>query len=94
MDHYVYYLHSLGSDKYYLGKTNDLNRRLIEHNLGQEKFTKRGIPWTLVGYIRCSNNGEAVQLEIKLKKSKNKKYTLWFFRQHGTIGNEEISAGR
>jgi putative endonuclease len=85
MEFFVYYLHSEVLDKYYIGKTNDLNRRITEHNLGQEPFTKRGKPWKPIGFIKCSTNQEAVNLETKLKKSKNKTYVRWFIRQNGTI---------
>ncbi|HDP66927.1 MAG TPA: GIY-YIG nuclease family protein, partial [Candidatus Marinimicrobia bacterium] len=31
----VYILYSPSKDRYYVGQTNDLNRRLVEHNSGQ-----------------------------------------------------------
>ncbi len=70
----VYYLYSEKLRKYYIGKTNDLSRRLNDHNRGKEKFTKKGIPWKLIGFINCDNNLESTRLETKLKKAKNKKY--------------------
>jgi len=32
--YYIYILYSPSSDKYYVGYTNDYNRRLLEHNEG------------------------------------------------------------
>lgn len=87
MEWRVYYLYSKKIDKYYLGKTNNLKRRLKEHNSNEEKFTKQGTPWRLVGYIDCKNNKEACNLENKLKKTKNKKYIKWYVQQHGSIIN-------
>jgi putative endonuclease len=46
---YILYIDSIG--KYYVGHTNDLDRRFNEHNYGQSKFTKTGKPWKLVSTI-------------------------------------------
>jgi len=81
----VYYLYSKILDNYYIGKTNDLDRRISEHNLGQETYTKRGKPWKLVGYIDCADSTEAYHTEKKLKKAKNKKYVRWFVEKHGIL---------
>jgi len=43
-----YILFSAKLNKYYVGSTTDIERRLLEHNRGKEKFTKTGIPWLLV----------------------------------------------
>ncbi|HLC83845.1 MAG TPA: GIY-YIG nuclease family protein, partial [Bacteroidia bacterium] len=43
--YYVYILQSELNDSFYKGCTNDLERRLIEHNSGKEKSTKRYLPW-------------------------------------------------
>ena len=81
----VYYLYSKKIDKYYIGKTNNLTRRLKEHNNKEEKFTKRGTPWKLISYIDCANNSEAVKIENTLKKQKNRKYIKWYFENNSTI---------
>ncbi|MGA2405669.1 MAG: GIY-YIG nuclease family protein [Bacteroidales bacterium] len=44
----LYILHSKSLDRYYIGYTNDLIRRLNEHNRIKGKFTDAGIPWILV----------------------------------------------
>lgn len=44
----LYILHSKNLDRYYVGYTNDLTRRLSEHNRVKGKFTDVGIPWNLV----------------------------------------------
>lgn len=35
-------------DKFYVGSTDDLDWRLERHNMGWGKYTKRGLPWSLV----------------------------------------------
>ncbi|MFA5211210.1 MAG: GIY-YIG nuclease family protein [Patescibacteria group bacterium] len=79
----VYYLYSKKIKKFYIGKTNNLERRLKEHNNKEEKFTKKGSPWKLISYINCIDNLEAVNTENKLKKIKNKKYIKWYFENNG-----------
>lgn len=72
---YVYILQSLHPNHKnltYIGKTNDLNRRLRQHNgdISDGKNwtgTRKGQPWKIVGYITGFNNEtEALQLEWRL----------------------------
>jgi len=45
---YVYILHSPSSNIYYVGSTDDVERRLIEHNhLSENAFTSKHRPWEL-----------------------------------------------
>jgi putative endonuclease len=46
--YYVYILQSLKDSKFYTGLTNDLSRRLQEHNSGQMKSTKGRVPFKLL----------------------------------------------
>ena len=66
---YVYLLRSVKRDKFYLGWTTDLNRRLTEHNLGKSRYTKSRGPWELVGYERYSNPQVAKLRERTLKRN-------------------------
>ncbi len=53
----------------YTGITNDLQRRLKEHEQGKgSKFVRSWRPFELVRIIPCSNAGEARRLEYALKK--------------------------
>ncbi len=45
---FVYILKSTKNDAYYIGCTNNTERRLVEHNKGISKYTKNARPWTLV----------------------------------------------
>ncbi|MBS3944596.1 MAG: GIY-YIG nuclease family protein [Melioribacter sp.] len=40
----VYFIKSTSRNKYYIGQTNNLKRRLIQHNSGYSIATKSGIP--------------------------------------------------
>jgi putative endonuclease len=44
----LYILNSNGPDRYYVGYTNDLERRLSEQNRKKGKYTDNWIPWELI----------------------------------------------
>lgn len=45
---FVYILYSTDFDRFYIGMTQDLERRIKEHNSGKTKSTKGFRPWKLV----------------------------------------------
>jgi len=55
-------------NKYYVGHTNNIFRRLHEHNSGQNKSTKFGSPWELHFSKELDSKSDATILEIKIKK--------------------------
>ena len=80
---YVYVLQSGVDGSFYKGSTNDLHRRLKEHNNGEEKYTARLRPWKLRWYTTKANNGEAKRLERKLKNITGRDKLEKFFRKYG-----------
>ncbi|MBI2282658.1 MAG: GIY-YIG nuclease family protein [Bacteroidetes bacterium] len=74
MDFVVYILFSDHLQKYYVGQTGDLEKRIENHNLGKSAFTATGIPWKLVHIFACSNRSEAIKLESSIKKRGIKRY--------------------
>ncbi|MEZ5045664.1 MAG: GIY-YIG nuclease family protein [Chitinophagaceae bacterium] len=63
----VYILFSESTQKYYTGQTQNLDNRLSEHNSGETKSIKYGIPWKLVWYQKEETRANAVRLEKKIK---------------------------
>jgi len=62
------YIIECKDDKLYTGITNNLNRRLSEHNLGNGgRFTKFRRPVKLVYYREVLNKSEALKKEIEIK---------------------------
>jgi putative endonuclease len=49
----VYILRSTVTHRYYTGSTDDLHNRFNDHNTGQVKSTKNGIPWKVVHKEKC-----------------------------------------
>ena len=70
----VYILFSKSTQKYYTGSTQDLVNRLLEHNSGETKSIKHGIPWEVVWKTHLPSRTEAIQLEIKIKKRGAKRF--------------------
>ena len=65
---YVYILKSLKDDKLYIGSTNDLKRRLSEHNNGLNRSTKARRPFELRYYEASKSERNAKTREYMLKK--------------------------
>jgi len=63
-------------NKFYVGHTNDLDRRLAEHNSGLSKSTKSGIPWNLVYSKEFISRAEASAFEKKIKSMKSRKFIV------------------
>ena len=73
----MYYVHVLQSDrdkKFYTGFTQNLKKRVEEHNLGISKATKARIPLELVYYEFCLNQKDAMGREKYLKTTWGKRY--------------------
>ena len=71
-----YILYSSKLNKYYVGSTTDLERRLEDHNRGKEKFTKTGTPWILVYKEQFEDLKLARQRELYIKKMKSRKFIV------------------
>jgi len=69
---FLYILKSQKNGKFYIGSTNDLNRRLNEHNTGKTKSLIYLRPLEIVFFKEFENGRDARQMERKLKKFKNK----------------------
>ncbi|MCH7398605.1 GIY-YIG nuclease family protein [Belliella sp. DSM 107340] len=84
--YFVYILYSAKTDRYYVGSTNDLEKRLRHHNLGLTPSTKSGSPsWELVYHEVLANRTTALKRELEIKKKKSRKYILWLI-ENRSIG--------
>jgi putative endonuclease len=71
---FTYILYSSSLNKYYIGSTEDLARRLDEHNRGKGTFTSKGTPWILVYTEEYSSKADAFKRELSIKKRKSRVY--------------------
>ena len=73
---YIYILYSETYDRYYVGQTNNLERRLEEHNT-QEKnsYTSKYRPWVLSKSFEVGESlGIARKIENYIKRQKSRVY--------------------
>ena len=64
---YVYILRSTIDKNLYVGSTNNIRRRLIEHNSGKVDSTKSRMPFNLEAYIAVKDQAKAIELEQYFK---------------------------
>ncbi len=65
--YYVYLLQSEKTEKFYVGFTSNLKRRISEHNNGRVKSTKAARPYKLVYFEAFRSKSDALDRERKLK---------------------------
>ena len=66
--HYVYILVSLKAPtRYYIGRTENLEARLGQHNRGESGYSKQFAPWRLETYTAFTNSHLADEFEHYLK---------------------------
>lgn len=74
----VYFVYSIKSeknpDKYYVGITTDVFKRLKEHNSGKSIHTNKLKPWQLISYTAFTNKSRAQQFEKYLKTSSGRAF--------------------
>ncbi len=64
---YVYILKSARDKKLYIGSTDNINRRLLEHNSGEVEATKNRVPLILEAYVAVKDKVKASELEQYFK---------------------------
>ena len=72
--YYAYLLLSEKDGKFYTGSTDDLKRRIAEHEAGYVESTVRRKPLNLIYYEACLNEADARERERYLKSGAGKKY--------------------
>jgi len=79
---YTYILQSQKDKKLYTGSTNDLKKRLKEHQSGKVNSTKNRRPVKLIYYEACLNEKNARNREKYLKTSWGKRFVNKRVRKH------------
>lgn len=84
----TYILKSKDRDWYYVGSTNDIKRRFLEHNKGLVQSTKGYRPLVIV-FTKCfSKESEARNYEHKLKDCRKEKEKI--IKEINKVKNWEI----
>src|SRR4051812_46031031 len=83
---YVYILQSLSDGKNYIGYTDNLRRRIKEHELGHNFSTKFRSPFKLIYFEGCLSELDAKRRENYLKTTQGRRFTglrlLEYQRKH------------
>ncbi|HMM62151.1 MAG TPA: GIY-YIG nuclease family protein [Candidatus Saccharibacteria bacterium] len=72
----VYVIYNSVADKYYIGQTEDIARRLVEHNNHTYKSYTSRFPgeWKLIHIESVSTRSEALKREKGLKSGRGREY--------------------
>lgn len=70
----VYILKSLVDGSFYVGMSDNSDRRLEEHNRGKVTSTKSRIPWEKIYEEECENRIEARKREKYLKSAAGRRF--------------------
>ena len=74
MRFYIVYILLCADDSFYIGMTNNLGRRLVEHKLGLSGYTSSRLPIQLKWSVTCTNPDEAIRIEKQLKGWSRRKH--------------------
>lgn len=72
--HYVYVLFSLKDKEFYIGYTQDLRKRIKEHNAKTNFSTKSRLPLILVYAEACLNKEDAKRREDYFKTTQGRRF--------------------
>jgi len=72
--YYTYVLKSLTDSILYIGFTEDLKKRLDEHNNGSVESTRNRIPFCLTYYEACLDKEKALKREKYFKTGFGRKF--------------------
>lgn len=67
MSFFYVYLLKLSNGDFYVGRSDNLKRRLSEHQRGEDATTSKFLPVKLVTYLAFANKTNAVKFEKYLK---------------------------
>ena len=74
---YVYILQSIKfPERFYVGSTNDITRRILEHNQDKSHYSSIYAPWKLKTYIAFNDEQQAFNFERYLKTSSGRVFSI------------------
>ena len=85
--YYTYIIESETTKSWYYGHSENVKRRLDDHNQNRNKSTSNKGPWKLIFVRSFETKLEANRFELLLKKLRNKnyvneKYSKYFLKDH------------
>jgi putative endonuclease len=77
---YTYILCSSIKDKFYIGHTENVQNRLLQHNTRNNLGTN---DWTVVYTETYDSRSDAMKREKEIKNKKSRKYIEWLIQEKG-----------
>ncbi len=68
--YFVYIIKSINIHRYYIGSTENVDKRLSNHNSGKVRSTKAFRPWEIVHTETYDDRTDAVKREKQIKSYK------------------------
>ena len=85
MKYFVYFLKSKKKERFYIGCTKDLEKRLREHNSGKTKSTKPYVPWEMFHSEEFVDKKDAYKREWYLKHPKGYLDKVKIIKDYGGV---------
>jgi putative endonuclease len=83
MPAFVYIIYSQQLNKFYVGYSVDLIKRLAQHNAGMSVFTAKASDWVLKYSESFPDRDSAIKREKEIKSKKSRKYIEWLISSAG-----------
>ncbi len=80
----VYIIYSQRLDRYYIGYTTDMIKRMNEHNSGVSTFTAKATDWILKWSKEFDSRELAMKEEKIIKAKKSRKYIEWLITKNSS----------
>ena len=74
MSYYIYVLESVSHKTRYVGSTDDIGKRLKEHNSGKCRYTSGRKPWVLLHKEELATRTDAIKRENFLKSGQGRAF--------------------
>ena len=79
--YFVYILFSEKADRYYVGETDDIGKRLNSHLSGVSSYTSQSDDWICVYREEFKTRTEAIRREKEIKRKKSRNYIEWLIKR-------------
>jgi len=76
MSYFTYILYSKTLDRFYIGQTDNLERRFNQHISGKGTYSSRADDWVIRFQTEFGSRAAAVQLETSIKKRGAKRFLI------------------
>ncbi|MBS1979110.1 MAG: GIY-YIG nuclease family protein [Bacteroidetes bacterium] len=77
MPYFVYILYSKSADHYYVGETDNIDKRLQSHQSGISRYTSIAKDWSCVYSEAFEQRVDAIKREREIKAKKSRRYIEW-----------------